>query len=409
MALTTPLADDAAIFEYSYTTGNTGVYQLAGAWGGFFTFKSEWPAGAPSIPIRVTDGSANTEISNAAYDAGANTLTVIGAPITSTNAGALVNWSGRTRLLLHALVSAGGGGGSITLCATTPWDGADLVWNGANNDWCPDSVIFGMPGATNLPQRGNLGYPSRASSSDVTLTAADKSASGDAGNVNISGGWSSTTPGGNINLIAGTGDPALTSPGPNGNIYLQSGGADTPGFITISGEYSATQSGDIDIVAGGAVTGSNVRGGGVFISSGPGDGPQHGGAVEVFSGGPALSGQPNGFSGPVDIGSGSAGGNQSTGSVSFGSGATDNGVGTTGVAGNTTIYGGFGGTGGSILLQPGLGNGTPGQDGAILIGQNNITYSPPTPPVGVYALYIDGAGNLAVKGSSGTVTTLAVP
>jgi hypothetical protein len=106
MALTMPVADDAAIFEYSYTTGEAGVYQLAGAWGGFFTFKFEWPAGAASIPIRVTDGSSNTEISNAAYDAGANTLTVIGSPLASTNGGAFVNWTGRTRLLVHALVGA---------------------------------------------------------------------------------------------------------------------------------------------------------------------------------------------------------------------------------------------------------------------------------------------------------------
>ena len=134
MALTMPLADDAAIYEFSYTSGNSGVYQLAGAWGGFFTFLSEWPAGSSSIPIRVTDGSANTEISNATYDATANTLTVNGGvPLASTNGGALVNWSGRTRLLVHALVTST----AFPLCPTPPTAGQILVWDAVNHEWCP--------------------------------------------------------------------------------------------------------------------------------------------------------------------------------------------------------------------------------------------------------------------------------
>ncbi len=148
MPLTTPLADDAAIFEYSYTAGNSGVYQLAGAWGGFFTFKSEWPAGVASIPIRVTDGSANTEISNASYDAGANTLTVIGAPITSTNGGALVNWSGRTRLLVHALQE------DLLLCATPPTLGQVLTWDGT--EWCPATPGPGLPLCPTPPLDGQV-------------------------------------------------------------------------------------------------------------------------------------------------------------------------------------------------------------------------------------------------------------
>jgi hypothetical protein len=130
MALTMPLADDAAIFEYSYTTGATGVYLLAGAWGGYFPFSAEVATGAV-VKIRVTDGSAQTEISNATYNLAANTLTVVGGvPITSTNGGALVNWSGRTRLLVHLLAKGASEwfisfsvGGEFGDMAIDEWDG----------------------------------------------------------------------------------------------------------------------------------------------------------------------------------------------------------------------------------------------------------------------------------------------
>ncbi len=147
VSLLIPVSDDAAIFEYSYTTGNSGVYQLAGAWGSYFPFSSEWPAGAASIPIRVTDGSANTEISNAAYNAGANTLTVIGAPIASTNGGALVNWSGRTRILVHALKRR------FPLCATPPTIGQVLTWDGT--EWCP-ATSSGFPLCATPPSNGQV-------------------------------------------------------------------------------------------------------------------------------------------------------------------------------------------------------------------------------------------------------------
>ncbi len=151
MALTAPLADDAVIFEYSYTKGNAGVYHLAGAWGGFFPFSSEYADGAV-IPIRVTDGSqlgnaANTEISNATFSLSANTLTVT-AIVASTNGGAAVNWSGRTRLLVHALQA------DIPLCATPPTLGQILAWNGS--EWCPETLPSSIALCPTPPTNGQV-------------------------------------------------------------------------------------------------------------------------------------------------------------------------------------------------------------------------------------------------------------
>ncbi len=130
MTLTTSLADDAAIFELSYTRGNAGVYHLAGAWGSYFPFSTEYANGAAVI-YRATDGSANTEIGTAIYNAGANSLTR-SSIIASSNGGTAVNWTGRTRLLVHALKRR------LQLCATPPTIGQVLAWNGS--EWCPETL-----------------------------------------------------------------------------------------------------------------------------------------------------------------------------------------------------------------------------------------------------------------------------
>ncbi len=146
MALTTPLADDAAIFEYSYTKGNSGVYHLAGAWGSYFPFSSEFANGA-TVTYRATDGSANTEIGTATYSAGANTLTRVSI-ITSSNGGAAVNWTGRTRILMHALKRR------LALCATPPTLGQILEWDGA--EWCPATPASGFPLCPTPPTDGQV-------------------------------------------------------------------------------------------------------------------------------------------------------------------------------------------------------------------------------------------------------------
>ncbi len=146
MTLTTPLADDAAILEYSYTIGNSGVYQLAGAWGSYFPFSAEFANGA-TVTYRATDGSANTEIGTATYSAGANTLTRVSI-ITSSNGGAAVNWTGRTRILVHSLKRR------LAICATPPTVGQVLEWDGT--EWCPATPSSGFPLCPTPPTDGQV-------------------------------------------------------------------------------------------------------------------------------------------------------------------------------------------------------------------------------------------------------------
>jgi hypothetical protein len=138
MSLTAPLAEDAAIQEYATPTQTPGVYQLTGALSGRFPFSSEFAAGATAT-IRVTNGDetpSDAEISVAIYNAAGsrvpNTLTV-STVTASTNDGALVNWTGSTRLIIRALAAGGG----LPLCATPPTNGQILVFSAMNNEWCP--------------------------------------------------------------------------------------------------------------------------------------------------------------------------------------------------------------------------------------------------------------------------------
>jgi hypothetical protein len=99
-------ADSAAVFEYSYSTG-VGPYELAGAYGGYFPFGVAYQDG-DTVYYRVTDGSAQTEFAIGTFNAAAKTLSR-DTIIDSTNGNSAVNWSGRTRLLVHAVVPGGMG------------------------------------------------------------------------------------------------------------------------------------------------------------------------------------------------------------------------------------------------------------------------------------------------------------
>ena len=157
MALTALLPDDAALMEYSYTTG-IGTYTLAGAYSGRLPFSAEYATGA-HITYRVTDGSAgnaaNVEIGMGVYDAAAKTLTRA-TILASSNGGAAVNWSGRTRLIVHAL-NAG-----LPLCATPPMAGQVLVWDAVAHDYCPQTIgtssapIAGLPLCPTAPTVGQV-------------------------------------------------------------------------------------------------------------------------------------------------------------------------------------------------------------------------------------------------------------
>ncbi len=132
MALTQGFSDESPILEYSYTAG-LGPYILAGAWSTHLPFSAHYMTGS-SVIYRVTDGSSadgsQFEIATGIYDATAKTLTRISI-LASSSAGAPVNWSGRTRLLVRPLLSA------LPLCATPPTNGQILVWDAAHNEYCP--------------------------------------------------------------------------------------------------------------------------------------------------------------------------------------------------------------------------------------------------------------------------------
>ncbi len=412
MALMTPVSDDAAIFEYSYTMGSGGPYVLAGAWGSHKRFSNRFITGN-TVLYRVTDGSANTEYCTGTYDSAANTLTR--TVLDSTNGGAAINWSGRTRLMVHPLVqgiplcatppTAGqallwdavnnewcpgdvSGGGGLQLCATPPWDGADLVWNAANSDWCPDSRIFGMPGGA------NGGAPS--ASSDVTLTAADQSGGGDAGRVNITAGNvepASGLAGGEVNITSGSGDPVSGSGGII-NIIAGPGGA-LGGFLNVTAGDTQTVDGSgtggtLTLAAGGSVF---TAGTGGQANLDGGNGQFQGGRVEV-SGGGAFDGS----GGDAGLSGGSAG---------------DGGIGDSGIGGTVIITGGSGiggGDSGNIVLSMSPVLSGAGQMGVIQIAgfaSGNIPTVNPAPHN--FLLYVNPAGHLEIRGSAGTITTLAVP
>lgn len=386
MALTA-LAPDAAVLEYSYTAG-VGTYLLAGALSGCLPFSArpDFVAGATVI-YSVKNGSdgvaSDEEIATGIYNVGAKTLTRASI-IASTNGGARVNWNGRTRLLVRPLMSAGGGG-SIAVCATTPWDGADLVWQSGTSDWCPDSRVFGKP----APPGSNT------SGGGVELDGAGGDGTGDGGFADLFAGTGGTTSGSGGALSMGAGDAGPGGSGSGGGVFINSGNAATGGN-GLGGDYSVT-------VGTGRGTG---RGGNIQMFAGDAQGAGgDGGLVQIFagrsgSGGFFSGGEIQLLAGPGQ-GTGASGGNFD---IVAGAGDTP---------GDVSIGAGTSGTtarGGDIFLNPGQSGGT-GRVGAIVLYEGTLTGATPTvaPPSGFY-LYVDPAdGKLKVMGSAGTVTIIAVP
>lgn len=130
-------ADSAAVYEYSYSTG-VGPYELAGAYGGYFPFGDAYQDG-DTVYYRVTDGSARTEFAIGIFNAAAKTISR-DTIIQSSNQGAAINWVGRTRLLIHALVPG------LPLCTDVPQDGDVLTWVQAQDLYCPEVPTGGGGG-----------------------------------------------------------------------------------------------------------------------------------------------------------------------------------------------------------------------------------------------------------------------
>ncbi len=145
MTLMVAASDDAAIFEYSYTTGAAGPYVLAGAWGSYKRFSNRFVTGN-LVLYRVTDGSANTEYCTGTYDSATNTLTR--TVVDSTNGGAPIDWTGRTRLMVHPLDQG------LPLCATPPEIGQVLTWDGT--EWCPETPSSGIALCATPPMDGQV-------------------------------------------------------------------------------------------------------------------------------------------------------------------------------------------------------------------------------------------------------------
>jgi hypothetical protein len=134
-----PLADSAVVYEYSYSTG-TGPYMLAGAVGSWKTFSASYGDGA-TVVYRASDHSSNTEYVIGSFNAAAGTLSrmiILG----SSNGNNPINWSGRTRVLVHALVQG------LALCNTAPTDGQVLAYDAATGEWCPATITSGSGSGT---------------------------------------------------------------------------------------------------------------------------------------------------------------------------------------------------------------------------------------------------------------------
>lgn len=375
MALT-PLSYDAVIFEYSYTVG-IGTYTLAGAFSGCLPFSvSPEFAGGATGTYHVTNGSpgvaSDSEIATGVYNPGAKTLTRASI-VASTNGGAPVNWSGRTRLLIRALVPGGGGAG-LPLCATPATDGQDLVWDGVNNDWCPDQRVIGRPAA---PASGNPGALTK-------IHGGAGNGVGDGGGVEVLGGLAGAS-GSNGNVLAAAGnnsagDAALTLAGfdnfgDGGNVTIAAGQPSiggAAGNVAINAgddlaNLSGAKGGDLSFFAGGVQAGDGLAGK-VEIHAGSNFVTGTGGQVIINAGGSA-----NGDAGNTSIGAGAGGLSSGKGGdvgVNAGSGGAAAGIGSGGVGGGLLFGTGSGGSpdgvAGDVTFTVGVGSGT-GRDGLIII------------------------------------------
>ena len=200
----------------------------------------------------------------------------------------ILTYDGANWLLLSG--GTAGGGGGITLCGSTPWDGADLVWQASGTDYCPDSRIYGLSVPTGAGAGNGSPVTLLGGSADqtsvvggnggaVNITGGQSSpsnvggADGLGGAVNINGGIGSGEDGGGVVTIAGGAGVVYNYAGPPGGAVIISGGdAETPstnqgGTVRISGgaSYGTGTAGDVILLAGSAL---NLGGGNVTVIGG---------------------------------------------------------------------------------------------------------------------------------------------
>ncbi len=404
------VAISATIAEYTNTIG-TGTYSLRGALAGYFRFRDAHDDG-DSFDYIVTDGP-NVEIVTGTLTYGSPDSLSRDTIQTSSNNDNAVNWQGGTRPIIREIVESGSS--SLLICPEANTDATVnqvLNWNGT--EWCPDSNVVGSDAMV-----------SGSNGDAVLIQSGSGLGTGVAGNIDIIGGdgHGSGVGGGYITLQGGT----------------YNGDSSNYSDILINPVFNSSQSGDVLIDTATAVSGTNLRGAGFFFTGGRGDGSGIGGQFNVTAGdgnhssngagGPITMVSGDGFGsgsggdwellsgtahstgsgGEIDIISGDGGSSSGTGgNVSI---STGNGRGTNSLAGSLFIACGDSngsGKGSDIQLQPG--GTTTGAAGAVQIIKANTTSNPPGTPSAGFYLYIDPSDSkLKAKGTSGTVTILAIP
>jgi len=321
-----PGAASAAVAEVS-TTAGTGDFVLGGALPGMFRF-GDFYADGDTITYAVSDTSY-TEIIQGVYDATYDSLSR--TTLIFSNTGSAISWPAANQRIIRPLVGATG-----AFCATAPVDGQVLVWQGADNDWCPDQRVIG-PDAS-----AGSGLSGRA----VTLTGGAGDGVGNGGKVNITGGVAGAT--------GGTGDIILTVPDGHG------GG----GVFAQAGASSGTSAGGFVVLSAGANTGLGGIGGGVTLNAGNSTNGT-GGSLEMFGGQGGNSsdgGEVRIFAGDVVSGSGNGG------PALLNAGSSNNADG-----GSATLKAGSGGlsgsagAGGAVSIEAGSADGSSGNGGSIAL------------------------------------------
>ena len=263
----------------------------------------------------------------------------------------------------------------------------------------------------------------------INITGGAAASGGAGGGVVVNGGTSSTGVGGGVTITGGV----TATTGSSGPVSITGGAAgtgNTPGAVSITGGAGASSgaatAGGLVTITGGASGnfGSGLAGGGAInITGGAGNtllASGTPGAIVIAAGASSVSGQA-GANVSITASSSFAGAtNANGGSVNITSGQSSF---TGGITGNVNISAGSssGGAGGAAIVFSTAGTESAridktgnllvgataaGTTAAKVVGLANAT-APTTSPAGMGQLYVE-AGALKFRGSSGTVTTIAV-
>jgi hypothetical protein len=324
------------------TTPGTGPLTLGSTpTAGYQTFLSAFGTGTTTVAYCIADQSGtNWEVGSGSYNGTTNVLTRPATPLSSSNAGAIVNFNTGTQDVFcdapaayldtftsahQGTVPASGGGttnflradGSFAAPPVTAPAGSDtqVQYNAAGVFGA--NANFAYTVGTNTLTVGNLtgiASTSGTTSPAMTLQAGAPTAtqSGGALTVKAANATGSAKTGGALFLRAGT-----SSLGPGGGTQIYAGDGTVGGALSINTGYGSTgSSGALNISTGGGPTIGALN-----ISGGQNSGIGAGGSL-VFRGGATLA---SGAGGPLTF----AGGDSQSG----------NGGTLTFVGGNSTVYG----------------------------------------------------------------------